>query len=140
MHVTRHVRTLVVHGTTFDIGKDKADYKTVSDEVSRLHFDSLDIRELLKRNAADRIDDDCGQSTSETASRVSWCWFECRKTEVLAGYGWSDEEFEAAEEEETRKFYKDLENSLADPPRVGEFDHDSGDEEEADFEHVESNV
>ena len=42
--------------------------------------------------------------------------------------------------EETRKFYEDLENSPADPPRVGEFDHDSGDEDGADFEHVESNV
>lgn len=118
----------------------KADYSEVRKKISDLFYTQIDLSNTLTMIAPDRTCDEYGRPISEWAGIISRCWFEDRKTEVLAESGWGSEAYDAADEEETRKFYEDLENSPEAPIVVGEFVHDSGEEDEADLEFFEERL
>lgn len=110
---------------------NKAEFSRVSDEISNLFCQYLEVHQAAVLDAEDRTWDEVSLCyTSESADKSSWDWFEERKSLILGAHGWTVEEYETAEKAETEAWYAALERTPIDPVPPLHVIHDPEDEPE----------
>jgi len=84
------------------------EYQELSDEISKLFYESLEMETELT-SSADDVRWTYHGYHSDSAKVKAFQWFESRRDELILSSGWTVAEYDEAEKKETDLYYQSLE-------------------------------